>query len=526
MHMYEQFFGFTGRPFLPNPQPLRYFAAESVESSRQALARCLSRGEGIGLLVGPTGVGKSMVCNMLDSQLRSEHKVALFQSGRLADRLSLYRTTMHSLNLDFHGRDESELRLELLDFVEKQQPTGSGLVMIFDEAHSLTLSLLEEIRMLTNLGGLNGPAFRVLLCGASILEERLTVPKLEPLSQRITTRCYLETFTRKETYGLIQSQLQAVGATNSALFADDACDAVFEATQGIARLIGQLCDRTLCLAAERNSNQIDVSIVELAWAHLQQLPTPESDECPELQALASQDVIEYGSLDGGDFSGSHGTAKTNSASFEFPTVKFKRGVEVQELPSLETHSVELVETSSSLECEEPPVEAVAVSQSQPLSKNPFAEEFDEEEVIATLPLAEPGIASPMQQEENEKQFQTISFEQAKRSYELASKEITTEEFEVVALEPEVEVVALEPEVEVAALESEVEVVALEPEVEVVDLEPEVEVAQSEMKPAPSQEAAVANIEEVLLDTNNTTTFDVDMTTSFQVFSGIDIGRVG
>lgn len=78
--MYESFFGLTKRPFCTAPRPDHYFPAEAIETARQTLARCVERVEGLGVVIGPTGTGKTMLCRVLAAQLQEALRVVLLAS--------------------------------------------------------------------------------------------------------------------------------------------------------------------------------------------------------------------------------------------------------------------------------------------------------------------------------------------------------------------------------------------------------------------------------------------------------------
>ena len=291
--MYEDFFGLRQRPFTPAPQVNRYFPAETIEQARVTVARCLDRAEGVAVVVGPSGTGKTLLCQMLRQRLIADSSVVMLSCGRLTSLESLYQTILFNLERPYRGMSENELRLDLINYLTDSAVGEQRLILLVDEAHTLSLKLLEELRMMMNIATDAGePHIRVLLTGGPLLEERFTHPKLEPLSQRITTRCYLESFRQAETRQYIHAQIDAVGGDGPKLFTTKAAKAVFNATDGIPRLVNQVCDHALLLAAQQGKRQIDDREVEIAWADLQQLPTPWNDEVVE-----SAQVIEFGTFD-------------------------------------------------------------------------------------------------------------------------------------------------------------------------------------------------------------------------------------
>jgi len=290
--MYEGYFGFIRRPFIAVPQTERYFPAGAIENARNTLARCIQRGEGAGLAVGPTGTGKTLLCLLLAEQFRRTFRVALLPGGRLGSARALYQAILYELGRPYRGMDEGELRLALVDYLTNGE-NPSGMVLIVDEAHTLPLRLLEEIRLLSNLARGDQPLVRPVLVGAAMLEEKFTNPRLDSFSQRLSARCYLEPFNRSETQDYIHFQIGAAGGESSRVFPEAACQSVYQATGGIPRLINQVCDHALLLVFVAGRTTVEATDVEEAWADLQQLPVPFSER-RETEERPS--VIEFGSL--------------------------------------------------------------------------------------------------------------------------------------------------------------------------------------------------------------------------------------
>jgi hypothetical protein len=166
-------------------------------------------------------------------------------------------------------------------------------LLIVDEAHTLPLRVLEEIRMLTNLVRDGQSRVRVVLAGAAILEERFASPKLASFAQRLAARCYLEPLGAQETGAYVRAQLEAVGGDPDQLVDEPAFGGIYRASDGIPRLINQLCDHALILASLGGAARLTSHAIEEAWADLQQLPTP----FQRSEADATSSVVEFGHLD-------------------------------------------------------------------------------------------------------------------------------------------------------------------------------------------------------------------------------------
>jgi type II secretory pathway predicted ATPase ExeA len=294
--MYEAFFQLKTRPFPSTPRTDLYFSASASETSRQTLARCIERAEGPGLLIGGPGTGKSLVCGLLADQFRERFHLVKLDHARFCTRRALLQAVMFELNLPYRGLDEGELRLALIEFAKARDSHREGVLLMIDEAQTLPARLVEEVRMIGNVIVAGQPRLRLVLSGNAALEERLTSPKLESFNQRIAARCYLQPLNYDETAGYMQAQIVAAGGDASRLFADNAWQAVYHASGGIPRLINQVCDRALMLAAATQRRILDAAVIEEAWADLQQLPLP----WPTQTNAASTDaatVVEFGSLE-------------------------------------------------------------------------------------------------------------------------------------------------------------------------------------------------------------------------------------
>jgi len=292
--MYEAFFKLKTRPFPSTPRTDLYYPASAIEASRQTLARCIERAEGPGLLVGGPGTGKSLVCGLLADQFGERFHLVKLDHARFSTRRALLQAMMFELHLPYRGLDEGELRLGLIDFVKSPDPEREGLLLLIDEAQTLSVRLIEEIRMIGNVIVAGQPRLRLVLSGSTALEERLASAKLESFNQRIAGRCYLQPLNYDETAAYIQAQTAAAGGEPGRVFVDDAWQAVYHASGGIPRLINQVCDHALVLAAARR-RILDAELIEEAWSDLQQLPLPWTSKANTGQAAAGT-VVEFGSL--------------------------------------------------------------------------------------------------------------------------------------------------------------------------------------------------------------------------------------
>lgn len=384
--MYESAFGFDRRPFVEAPQLDLYYPASAIQQARDTLVRCIDRAEGVGLLIGPSGTGKTLLCHLLADQFGQAFRVAMLASTRLCTRRALLQNILFELGLPYRDMEEGELRLTLIDHLQPSSECPHGMLLIVDEAHNLPLRLLEELRMITNLVRDGSPRVRLLLAGSPLLEERFASPRLESFNQRIAARCYLHSFNRDETFQSIRQQITTVGG-NEQLFTDDALAAIHTATDGIARLINQLCDHALMMASIGGHQQLDAAGIEEAWADLQQLPLPQQSSTSTIPVEQSE-VIEFGQLsdehDSFDDKDTKGQEEMIVESFD----------PADQLDRIQRDVAFAIDDVSSVVKPDQPNDIMAGSQFEPLvgqgpevelvfhaSHDPFGHPFEEEEVV-------------------------------------------------------------------------------------------------------------------------------------------------
>ena len=276
--MYESFFGFVKRPFLAASTLDRYFPATCIEQTFQTASRAIQRGEGPVAIFGGTGLGKTMCCMRIAESFRRNFEVVMLASSQLITRRALLQSLLYELRMPYRDLTEGELRLTLMSRLQPStdNPTD-GLVLIIDEAQTMSMKLLDEIRLLTNIVRNGVPRVRLVLCGTMRLEDCLSHPHMDSLNQRLAARCYLTPLSNQETGQYVIHKIELSGVTGSSVMTRDALDAIYRGSDGIPRLIDQLADQSLLLACNERERPISAAMVGRAWCMLQQLPNPWSE---------------------------------------------------------------------------------------------------------------------------------------------------------------------------------------------------------------------------------------------------------
>lgn len=315
--MYEAYFGLSRRPFSAANAVPQFFPAESAEHARLSLVRVIERGEGVGVLMGAAGVGKSVVLRRVAADVAANFDLALLSSGSPSlTRREMLQSILFELSLPFRGLDEGELRLTLLERLLADAATQPAVVLLVDEAHRWPVPLLDELRQLADVLAGGAPRLRVVLAGGGSLEETLAAPVLESLSQRIAARAYLQPWTRSECGEYVRSQVRACGREE--LFSAGAVENLYRASDGLPRLLSQMADAALDLAAKKQYQDVPPELIEDVWAELQQMPAPWAE--PRKKAVSGGDasIIEFGDLSE-DLSAEELSAEEVSAESLSPT---------------------------------------------------------------------------------------------------------------------------------------------------------------------------------------------------------------
>ena len=257
----------SSRPFLAAPRVDFYHPAKLVDAALHGLDRLVRRAEGVGLVVGPPGTGKSLLLAKVAESVREDFDVALLSGARICTRRALWQSILAEIGEPYRGIDEAELRIGIVERVRGLAATGSGLVVLVDEANTLPTRLIEELRLLTNLAT-PMPAVHIVLAGTAELEEILGNPKMESLSQRIGARFYLEPHDHAETAAYVRTQMKTASLEWDAQFEPGCEDAVFTASDGVPRLVNQICDQALLLVSQAGRPRVGAADIAAAWQEI------------------------------------------------------------------------------------------------------------------------------------------------------------------------------------------------------------------------------------------------------------------
>jgi general secretion pathway protein A len=245
MLMYEHFFGLAERPFDLTPNP-RFLVLTGVHGEALSnLEYAVSSRKGITLLIGEAGSGKTtLIRTAVGKQPTRVHCVHIHNPA--LTRNEFVEMLAERFGLSANAQSSKAVFLsEFEELLRRRRNLGETTVLIVDEAQSLPLELLEEIRLLANIETNEEKLVSVIIAGQPELAVRLTDPALRQLKQRVALRCELRPLTLRETAAYLAGRVKAAGGQGARVFTREAVTLIHERSHGIPRTINVLADNAL-----------------------------------------------------------------------------------------------------------------------------------------------------------------------------------------------------------------------------------------------------------------------------------------
>jgi len=265
--MYSNFFGFKERPFKLLPDPTYLFLSKSHEEALAHLKYAMGHGDGFVEIVGEVGTGKTTLCRVFLDRLPDDTEAAYIFNPKL-DELQLLKAINDELGIPSSANNTKDLIDDLNLFLMQMKASDKNVILIIDEAQNLSIDVLEQLRLLSNLETTRSKLLQIILVGQPELADMLDSHELRQLGQRVTLSCYLAPLTFKETSAYIEHRLQVARTKPGRMFSKNALKEIYKYTDGIPRLINIICDRSLLIAYSRNHKKISGNTVRLAIREL------------------------------------------------------------------------------------------------------------------------------------------------------------------------------------------------------------------------------------------------------------------
>ncbi|MBW2615874.1 MAG: AAA family ATPase [Deltaproteobacteria bacterium] len=260
--MYSSFFGFKENPFNLTPDPRYLFLSHYHREALDHLLYGINERKGFITITGGIGTGKTTLCRAFLSRLNASTKSALIFNSFISDR-ELLETINQEFGIGMNPSDKSKKDYvdALNDFLLDTFSSGGNAVLLLDEAQNLSQTVLEQIRMLSNLETEREKLIQIVLVGQPELREILVTPSLRQLDERITVRYHLKPLDRKDIQAYVAHRLVVSGSRGDVAFTDDAFKKIYAYSKGNPRRINAVCDRALLIAYSKETRDITKKLI-------------------------------------------------------------------------------------------------------------------------------------------------------------------------------------------------------------------------------------------------------------------------
>lgn len=260
--MYEAFYKLQADPFMMSPDHRFSYPHRSYTKARSHLEYGLLRGEGLVVVTGAPGMGKSTVINDVLEQYSKQHniQVARLQTTQLEIN-DLLRMVAYAFGINADRMDKPTVLNRIEEYLHQQYDARRRVLLIIDEAQHLNENSLEEMRLLTNIQRDSNHRFQIFLLGQPGLQDLVRGPSMEQLRQRIVAISNFEPLNEEETRDFILHRLTVAGWDGDPEITGKAASLIHRFSEGIPRRINMICSRLLLHGAVDEKHLLDVDDV-------------------------------------------------------------------------------------------------------------------------------------------------------------------------------------------------------------------------------------------------------------------------
>lgn len=275
--MYYEHYQLKLGPFDNSPDPRFFFASEDHTEAMAAIEYTVRMRKGMVLVSGGIGTGKTTISQTIKTRLSDAVDAITLHQG-IDTPIQLIKQLCRSLNVVVGSNDDrSDLLAGLQDQLLARQGSGKPVVVIVDEAQAMSIEVLDEIRLLSNIETTTDKLLQFILIGQPEIRTILQRQELAPLRQRIVLAHHLSALSLKDVKAYVNHRIRVAGDGNMVKLTvtDSAYAVIYEYTRGIPRLINCLMDGALLIGYARGTHEIHDGIVKTVIRKM--LPTPYVD---------------------------------------------------------------------------------------------------------------------------------------------------------------------------------------------------------------------------------------------------------
>ena len=262
--VYKEYFRLSDLPFSIAPDPAFLYMSTKHREALAHLVYGVSSDSAFILLTGEVGTGKTTVCRCMLDQLPDNCDTAFILNPKLTEE-ELLASICEEIGIEYPVATASVKNLvdRINNHLLKSHAAGRRTLLIIDEAQILSPSVLEQLRLLTNLETNRCKLLQIILIGQPELRKMLERPELRQLSQRITARFHLDPLSRRDIANYVGHRLTVAGARRQ-LFSPSVIKRIFGLSGGVPRLINLICDRALLGTYAQGRTRVNKSTLNRA----------------------------------------------------------------------------------------------------------------------------------------------------------------------------------------------------------------------------------------------------------------------
>jgi general secretion pathway protein A len=286
--LYTEFFNMQEMPFGLEPDSRFLVIGEEHKKALSTLIYAMQEREGWALILGEAGVGKTTLVMALLRKM-GEAVIPAVITNPLLEPMDFFNLVALELGMEGPYESKGQFIIDLGQLINQCREQNRVVLLVIDEAHSVTPRLLEELRLLGNLDGISPRVLNIFLVGQPKLLPLMKEAGVKGLMQRLRRHHLLQALSEKETANYVRRRIEVAGGSPE-IFEDDALREVHYITAGTPRLINALCDQALLNAFSNNQRQVDRDLVlqaaiqstDLLWPQRapEEPPDPDSPLAP------------------------------------------------------------------------------------------------------------------------------------------------------------------------------------------------------------------------------------------------------
>jgi len=258
--MYEQFFGFTEKPFSLNPDPSFLYLGKNHARALSMLEFGLASETGLTVVTGEIGAGKTTLLRYVLEQLDDDDYTVGLITNTHAAFGDLIHWVASAYGLPHAGKSKVTLYEEFVEFLISEYGDGRRVVLMVDEAQNLDADSLEELRILSNINADKDVLLQIVVSGQPKLRATLRRPSMKQFVQRVTSYHHLKPLSLSDSREYINHRLKIAGI-DVPIFDAAAILLIYKYCLGVPRLINTICHLSLTYAFGDQATRISESTV-------------------------------------------------------------------------------------------------------------------------------------------------------------------------------------------------------------------------------------------------------------------------